>query len=255
MIDNPYVRCLEAAARLTERKRVMRQSERWNNILRYLDFDDVFYPDGRMRPQVVILGKAGHLLRGEWNKTHKLAAWMIISDDLSLSATPGFGRDTERDAFVAMISESLTHYKRGKKKQALTAEQTKVVALDRYAKQQGANVSELIGQVMGITDRNAEKRLAKIQAKSDGYGDKNGIMKLETRLKAIPRTCAYCNNRPVLKNSNALCWECHNRFILRRNYNMVKPELVQNNIDTSNEEHWERIRDVLVEFGVVEKAA
>ena len=183
---------------------MLRQNERWNNILRYLDFEDVFYPDGRMRPQVVVISKAERFLRGEWNKTHKLAAWMIISDDLSLSSTPGFGRDTERDAFVAMISDSLTHYRRGKKKQPLSVEQTKVVALDRYAKQQGANVQELIARVMGITQSSAKRRLATLRAKTAPYVAENGIMKLETRLKAIPRTCAYCNNRPVLKNSNEL---------------------------------------------------
>ena len=243
-LDSPYGQVHADAKAVAERKRLDRktQIDIWQNILNYLDYEDVFYPDGRMRRHDVIKAIAAARLKSHWNYSHALSYEILLHSDQLIQALPRFGRDVEQSAFTRMIETALVNY--GKRP---IASKQQTLVLMREARRLGKkNVAEYVAYALGVTKRTAEKRIAKTNSvsKSDGFSPKNDIIKLETALQEQERHCIWCNE-PTPRSSQALCKACEKRFYFEDDYpHSLSPEKLRAMVNKSNADYQQMVLDL-----------
>lgn len=223
------------------RRDTLSDDSRWNNILRYLPYDDLFSFSGKLRKRDEIMRRAAGIFRSPWNS--QCIATDLLAIDVSLS--PSYGRDVERDAFLTMLENAL----RNEQVNRLTISQQETAVLDRVAKQANVAATTLISNVLSITVKSAERRLASTRAKIGGLGEEFDIIEIKQALETTPRYCPFCaelgHKTPIPVTTNSMCWAHHERFNLRRDFGRYPQKEYERVVMDANRYYWQSVRDTL----------
>ena len=216
MIDNPFVRCLEAAQDLT----ASRRPQTWyKNPFRWLDEEDLLYGYRHAR-----------------EKARAFLASLLVS------------RPTEFQALMHLAYRAFNGYDL----ERLTERQALAVLYAREAKEAGITPSIHIAERLGIARQNAWALLKRAdKRKIMTFGGAYPLNSRDTRIIALPdnrtikaiakslkRLCATCNN-DTPDGTKALCWDCHKRFNLEGQYFPYTPDAADQLIRYSNQQHWQ----------------
>lgn len=216
---------------------------RWNNILRYLDDDNLFYPDGRLRKRGVIMRVGAGVFKAGWNNRN-VASYAL---DIDMSLSPTFGRDVERDAFLSMLENALTHFA----SKPLTHSQQETAMLDQMAKRSNVPAIALISNVLSISVNVAKKRLASTRAKMGTFSDDYDMIEIKQALETTPRYCPFCAEQgrqtiiPV--STYAMCWQHHERFNLFKDFGRYPVKEYEKVIQVSTRDYWQSVRNTIDE--------
>lgn len=213
---------------------------RWNNILRYLDYEDLFTDSGKLRTRGAIMRRASGVFRSAWNGDHSSHA-----ADLEVSLTPTYGRDVERDTYLTMLESALKNYHVS----PLTLSQQETVVLDRMAKESNVAATTLISNVLSITVQAAKQRLASARRKTYTLDDDFDILEVSTAMQQTPRYCPFCAEQSrvtvIPVPTNAMCWEHINRFINKQDFGYYPKQEYYRVVEQSHKDYWQAVRDTI----------
>lgn len=215
---------------------------RWNNILRYMDYDDLFTQTGKLRSRGAIMRRAAGVFRSAWSNDHS-----THMAEIEISLTPTFGRDVERDTFLSMLEDALKNYHVS----PLTLSQQETIVLERMAKESGIGATTMISNVLSITVRAAQYRLQSARGKSFVFDDEFDILELKAAMQQTPRYCPFCAEQSRLTvipvPTNPMCWEHHNRFNLKDDFGYYPRKEFERVVMQSHKDYWLAVRDTIDE--------
>lgn len=215
---------------------------RWNNILRYLPYDDLFTQAGKLRTRGAIMRRAAGVFRSAWSNDHS-----THMADLEISLTPTFGRDVERDTFLSMLENALKNYHVS----PLTLSQQETIVLERMAKESDMGVTTLISNVLSISVRSAQRRLATARGKTAVFDDEFDTIEIKAAMQQTPRYCPFCAEQSRLTvipvPTNPMCWEHHQRFNLKDDFGYYPRKEFERVVMQSHKDYWQAVRDTIDE--------
>lgn len=239
---NRYLLCNEQAEIEKARKREAARftSHRWESVWAYLDEDDVYYPDGALRPIHQIKRRAWYALQ-----SYVYGNESIEYSGERVAVNGSYGRNTEFKAIWNLFETMLTKQEWKK----LTKRQEETVTLDYMAKASGVNSSQLISNVLSITRTSAYERLKTVREKNLNIIPDFGIMELKDVLAATPRYCPFCHEQSRVTRipvpTNAMCWEHHKRFVLKQDFGYYPRKEYERVITDSTRDYWRQVREAL----------
>lgn len=230
------------AMRQAKRREYEDNRLRWNNILRYLPYDDLFTQAGKLRSRGSIMRRAAGVFRSAWSNDHS-----THMADLEVSLTPTFGRDVERDTFLSMLETALRNYHVS----PLTISQQETVVLDRIARESDVAATTFISNVLSITVQAAKQRLARTRAKTYTLDDEFDTIEIKSAMQQTPRYCPFCAEQSRLTvipvPTNPMCWEHHQRFNLRDDFGYYPRKEFERVVMQSHKDYWQAVRDTIDE--------
>lgn len=239
---NRYQKCIVEADRIRQARQAEYENNRlrWNNILRYLPYDELFTASGKLRSRGSIMRRAAGVFKSRWSNDHSTHA-----ADIEVSLTPTFGRDVERDTFLSMLEDALKNYHAS----PLTVSQQETVVLDRMAKEINQPSTVFISNVLSITVQAAKQRLARARGKTYTLDDDFDIIEVSKAMQETPRYCPFCAEQskvtviPVA--TNPMCWEHHKRFNLKNDFGFYPRKEFERVVMQSHKDYWQAVRDTI----------
>lgn len=239
---NRYLQCNQQAETEKARKHEAARFTRhlWDSVWAYLDEDDVYYSDGKLRPIHQIKRRAWYALQ-----SYVYGSESVEYGDERIAVNGSYGRNTEFEAIWNLFEVMLTK----QEWRNLTRSQEETVALDHMAKVSGVNSAQLISNVLSITDKAAYARLKTVREKTLNIAPDFAILDIKAVLETTPRFCPFCHEQSrvtrIPVSTNVMCWEHHKRFVLKQDFGYYPRKEYERVITESTRDYWQKVRGAL----------